>query len=84
MCSVPPVDEDAAQALQDLVDFADGFAGQFKPEFELGYWAGVEPGAECWYLRFEGDIRDNEFTVLGHSATEVLRLAFSEARDRIR
>lgn len=77
------MDEDTAQALAELVELADGYPGQFKPEFELGYWAGVERGSERWYVRFEGDIRDDEFTVLGRSAAEALRLAISEARDRL-
>jgi hypothetical protein len=77
------VNDDTAAALRDLVDLADGFPGAFKPEFELGYWAGVAEGAERWYVRFEGDIRDNEFTVLGHSAAEVLRAAAHEANVRI-
>lgn len=57
--------QDTAAALRELVDLAESLPGQFKPEFELGYWAGVSEGAERWYVRFEGDIRDNEFTVLG-------------------
>jgi hypothetical protein len=77
------VDEETATALQELVDLAESFPGQFKPEFELGYWAGVAEGAERWYVRFEGDIRDNEFTVLAHTAAEALRLATHEARTRI-
>lgn len=77
------VDDETATALRELVDLADNFPGQFKPEFELGYWAGVSEGAERWYVRFEGDIRDSEFTVLGHSAAETLRLAAREAHARI-
>jgi hypothetical protein len=77
------VDDETATALRELVDLADNFPGQFKPQFELGYWAGVSEGAERWYVRFEGDIRDSEFTVLGRSAAETLRLAASEARVRI-
>lgn len=46
-----------AAALRAMVDLADAFPGQFKPEFELGYWAGVAGDAERWYVRFEGDIR---------------------------
>lgn len=53
-----------------------------KPEFELGYWAGVSTDAESWYVRFEGDIRGGEFTVLGHSAAEVLLNAAREAQAR--
>ncbi|WP_432881117.1 hypothetical protein ACQPYH_36695 [Kribbella sp. CA-245084] len=77
------MDDETAAALRELVEIADGIPGQFKPEFELGYWAGVAEGAERWYVRFEGDIRDNEFTVLGHSAAETLRLAAREAQARI-
>ena len=77
------MDDDTAQALQEMVDLAEGFPGQFTPEFELGYWAGVRNGAERWYVRFEGDIRDNEFTVLARSAAEALRMAAREARTRI-
>jgi hypothetical protein len=75
--------EDTAAALRDLVDLADGFPGAFKPDFELGYWAGVAEGSERWHVRFEGDIRDNEFTVLGHSAAEAPRSAVREAQARI-
>jgi hypothetical protein len=32
-----PVDEETATALREMVDFAENFPGQFKPEFELGY-----------------------------------------------
>jgi hypothetical protein len=74
------VHEDTATALRELVELADNFPGQFKPEFELGYWAGVAEGAQQWYVRFEGDIRDNEFTVLGHSAAEALLAAAHRAR----
>ena len=74
------MNEDTAAALRELVDLADGFPGAFKPEFELGYWAGVAEGTERWYVRFEGDIRDNEFTVLGHSAAVSLRAAVREAQ----
>lgn len=80
--TVTAVDEDTATALREMVELSEGFSGQFKPEFELGYWAGVSEGHQRWYVRFEGDIRDNEFTVLGHSAAEALRLAAREARDR--
>ena len=58
------MDDETAAALRDLVALADSLAGQFRPEFDLGYWSGVE-GAEPWYVRFEGDIKDTEFTVLG-------------------
>jgi hypothetical protein len=77
------VDEETATALQEMVDLAENFPGQFKPEFELGYWAGVSAGAERWFVRFEGDIQGGEFTVLGHSAAEVLRLAAREAQARV-
>ena len=77
------MDEDTANALSEMVELAENFPGQFKPEFELGYWAGVTEGAERWYVRFEGDIRDNEFTVRGRTAAEVLRLAAREAQARI-
>ena len=77
------VDDETATALRELVDLADNLPGQFKPEFELGYWAGVSEGAERWYVRFEGDIRDSEFTVLDRSAAETLRLAAREAQARI-
>jgi hypothetical protein len=73
------VDEDTATGLRELVEVADSFPRQFKPEFELGYWAGVTDGAERWYVRFEGDILDNQSAVLGHSAAEALRKAASEA-----
>jgi hypothetical protein len=76
------VDESTASALRELVELADNLPGQFKPEFELGYWAGVVDSAERWYVRFEGDIRDSEFTMLGHSAAEALRNAAREVRVR--
>ena len=44
------MDDDTAAALRDLVDLAETFPGAFKPEFELGYWAGVTDGAEPWYV----------------------------------
>ncbi|MGH8893221.1 MAG: hypothetical protein ACRDWY_07935 [Actinomycetes bacterium] len=77
------MDEDTMSALREMVEMADAFPGGFKPEFELGYWAGVVGNAERWYVRFEGDIRDNDFTVLGHTAAEALRRAMTEARERI-
>ena len=77
------MDDETAAALREMVELADSFPGQFKPEFELGYWAGVSEDAERWYVRFEGDIRDNEFMVLGHSPAEALRLAAREAQNRI-
>jgi hypothetical protein len=77
------VDENTESALRQLVEIADNLPGQFKPEFELGYWAGVSDGAENWYVRFEGDIRDTEFTVLGHSAAEALRDAAREVLSRL-
>ena len=77
------VEDDTATALREMVELADCFPGQYKPEFELGYWAGVAAGAERWWVRFEGDIRDHEFTVLGHSPAEALRSAAREARERI-
>jgi hypothetical protein len=52
-------------------------------EFELGYWARVQDGAERWYVQFEGDISDNEFTVLGHTAADALRTAAREAQSRV-
>jgi hypothetical protein len=69
------VGDDTAAALRELVDLAEHISGQFRPEFELGYWAGVSEGAERWYVRFEGDIRDQEFTVLGRTAADALRTA---------
>lgn len=77
------MDEETAAALQEMVDCAEAFPGQFKPEFELGYWAGARAGAQRWSVRFEGDIVDNEFTVLGETAVEALRLAVREAQARI-
>jgi hypothetical protein len=35
------VDDDTAAALRDLVALADALPGQFRPEFDLGYWFGV-------------------------------------------
>jgi hypothetical protein len=81
--TVPLVDADTGRALREMVELADNLPGQFKPEFELGYWAGVAEGTERWWVRFEGDIRDNEFTVLGHSAAEALLKAAREASDRV-
>lgn len=80
--TVSLVDADTVSALREMVELADHLPGQFKPEFELGYWAGVAEDAERWYVRFEGDIRDSEFTVLGHSAAEALRKAAREVKDR--
>ncbi len=75
------MDGDDATALRELVAMADNLPGQFRPEFELGYWAGVTE-AEPWYVRFEGDIEDTEFTVLGFTAAEALRKAAAEAQRR--
>lgn len=77
------VDQETAAALSEMVELADTFPGQFKPEFELGYSAGVAEGADRWYVRFEGDIRENEFTVTGRTAAEALRMAMREAQGRI-
>lgn len=66
-----------------MVEVVDTFPGAFRAEFELGYWAGVAEDAQRWYVRFGGDIRDDEFTVLGHSAAEALRTAAHEAVARI-
>ena len=35
-----------------------------------------------WYVRFEGDIDDTEFPVLGFTAAEALRKAAEEALGR--
>lgn len=75
------MDQDTAAALADLVALAESLPGQFQPEFELGYWAGVTE-AEPWYVRFEGDIKGTEFMVLGLTAAEALRKAAGEARRR--
>lgn len=80
---VHPMDSDTAAALQAMVDLVEELPGQFRPEFELGYWGGAADGGERWYVRFEGDIRDNEFAVLGHSAAEALRKAAHEALQRV-
>lgn len=74
--------DDTATALQEMVDLANHFPGQYAPEFELGYWAGVRDGAERWYVHFEGDIHGDEFTVLGHTAADALRAAVGEAKKR--
>ena len=73
--------DDDTTALDELVALAENLPGQFRPEFELGYWAGVS-GAESWYVRFEGDIEDTEFTVLGFTAAEALQKAAAEAQRR--
>jgi hypothetical protein len=57
------MDEDTAAALRDMVHLAKNIPGLFRPEFALGYWAGVQESAERWFVHFEGDIRDSEFTV---------------------
>ena len=38
--------------------------------------------AERWYVRFEGDIEDTEFVVMGFTATEALQKAAAEAKRR--
>ena len=65
-----------------MVNCADAFPGQFKRELELGYSAVVNDPAERWYVRLEGDIVDNEFTVLSRTAAEALRLTIREAQAR--
>lgn len=77
------VDDVTATALREMVDLTDDFPDQFKPEFEPGYWARVQDGAERWYVQFEGDISDNEFTVLGHTAADAVRTAAREAQSRV-
>ena len=75
------MDDETATALRHLVALADSLQGRFRPEFDLGYWSGVE-GAEPWYVRFEGDIEGTEFTVVGFTAAEALRKAAEEALRR--
>lgn len=67
------MDLETTAAPHEMAELAESFPGAFKPAFELGYWAGVSEGAERWYVRFEGDIRDTQFTVLGYTAAEALR-----------
>jgi hypothetical protein len=83
LATVTSVDEDTAAPLRDMVNLAENIPGQFRPEFALGYWAGVQVGAERWFVHFEGDIRESEFTVLGRSAAEALRIAAREVTARI-
>lgn len=75
------MDDDTAAALRDLVALADALPGQFRSEFDLGYWSGVT-GAESWYVRFEGDVEGTEFTVLGFTAAKALRSAGEVLRRR--
>jgi hypothetical protein len=63
---------DTEAALKRLVDLAEEMSGQFKPEFELGYWAGVPASAECWWVRFEGDIRGCELVTDHRSLSDFL------------
>jgi hypothetical protein len=81
--TVAPADDDTATALREMVDLAEHIPGQFRPKFELDYWAGVAEGAERRYVRFEGDIRDTEFMVLGYTAADALRTAAREAQSRV-
>lgn len=76
------MDDDTGVALQDLVLLADSLPGEFRPEFELGYWSGVSDGAESWCVRFEGDMQGTEFTVLGFTAAQALRKSGEEALRR--
>ena len=66
-----------SEALARLAAMADALPGAFRPEFELGYWSGVDEGSESWYVHFEGDIEGNEFTVLGHTAADAINAAAS-------
>lgn len=78
--------EDVATALAALVRTVDELPGQFKAEFRLEYWSGVDAPAEAWACTVEGDISGDdgsEFTVLGATAAEVLRLAANEAPRRV-
>lgn len=75
-------------ALDQLVETANTLPGAFRPEFELGYWAGVDPAeADPWYVRFEGDIMGDdgseEFVLTGRTPTEVLARAHEEAWRRV-
>ena len=76
------MDEATATALRELVDLAETMPGGFRPEFELGYWAGVTD-ADAWYVRFEGDISDGEILITAHSASEALRRAIEEVRSQV-
>jgi hypothetical protein len=78
--------EDIAAALAALVETAETLPGTYRPEFTLGYWAGVTAGAEAWSCKFEGDILGDDgdsFFVLGHTAAEVLHRASDEAWRRV-
>jgi len=48
------MDSDVGAALEALVRLANRLPGQFRPEFELGYWSGVAEGKERWFVRFRG------------------------------
>lgn len=73
-----------SDALHELVILSDAYPGQFRPEFDLGYWSGVQSGSDRWYVRFEADIADNEFTVTGATAEAALRSAIAEAQSRVK
>lgn len=81
------VDVTVDEALRRLVETAATLPGQFRPEFELGHWSGVDSEeADAWYVRFEGDIHGDdgsEFVITGRSPQEVLSRAVEEAWRRV-
>ena len=71
-------------ALAALVRTVDAMPGAYRAEFSLESWAGVE-SAESWCCTVAGDIRGDDgdrFSILGHSAADVLRRASDEALRR--
>jgi hypothetical protein len=78
--------EDVVAALTSMVDTADRLPGQYKAEFTLTYWSGVQAPAEAWLCTVEGDIHGDDgdtFSILGHTAAEALRKASEEAWKRV-
>jgi hypothetical protein len=80
------VGDDIQTALNEMVQTMETLPGAYRPEFSLTFWAGVAEGAEAWSCTVEGDIHGDDgdtFTVLGHTATEVLVLAREETLRRV-
>ena len=76
--------DDVEAAFAALVSAVDAMPGAYSAEFSLDYWAGVT-SAEGWCCTVAGDIRGDDgdrFSILGHSAADVLRRASDEALRR--
>jgi hypothetical protein len=75
--------EDVPQALSEFAELMETMPGTFRGEFQLGFWGGVNQGADAWSIRVEADIVDTEFFLTAQSPGEALRQGLAETRRRI-